>query len=160
MVRVNNSNPNRPAESIMFSRVDGDEDYLGGFDSQSPFSCCRLCGALYQHPDDRRCKSFLDTGQLIEHKMLNGESYFTGSQLAVVILDECTSRRQSWRLAHEAKYHTVAEIEAFAKTGYALTPEAAHKLAPYGITPLGNMSEEIVDALYTAPRKPNEEYES
>jgi len=35
-------------------------------------------------------------------------------------------------------------------------PAAAHKLAPYGIVPLGNAYDvDIVDAMYEAPRAPD-----
>lgn len=152
------ANKHKPAEPLLLATPLGlhDSGLTGSeFVVEAPFAACRLCGALYQHADDRLTKEFLDRGVLIEHyNHLSKESYFTGSGQAVLLLEESTARRRRWRELHERRYHTTAEINNFAKTGYALTPEAANKLAPYGITPLGKLHEEIDAALLDAPRAP------
>jgi hypothetical protein len=61
---------------------------------------------------------------------------------------------------HARRYHTQDEVDTLLSTGWALTPEAAHKLAPYGFAPLGNMHDDIIDAMATAPRAPIEDAEN
>lgn len=154
------SNPYRPAENILLSDPIGLNDLGAKFNVHAPFSVCRLCGAIYQTDADRLCRSWLESGRIVEHfNPLSRESYFTGDAHACTVLDESTDRRERWRRLHERRYHSQDEIEAFAKTGFALTPEAAHRLAPYGIAPLGNLHAEIVDAMATAPRAPIDDAE-
>ena len=149
------TNPYRPAENIVLHTPIQLNSLGALFNPHAPFSACRLCGALYQTDDDRTVRNYMQSGRITEHyNHLTKESYFTGDSSATRLLDESTERRQRWRRLHEWRYHTQNEIDNFAKTGFALTPEAAHKLAPYGIVPTGNMHEEIVDALATAPRAP------
>lgn len=155
------SNPHKPAEAILLSTPIGLDSLGAKFRIEAPFSVCRLCGAIYQSDADRLCRTFLESGRIIEHyNHLTKESYFTGDPQALSLLDLSTERRDRWRRLHERRYHTDAEIADFSKTGFALTPEAAHKLAPFGITPLGGLHEEISDALFTAPRAPINDAES
>lgn len=152
--------PFKPAEALLISTPIGLSTLGAEFVVEAPFSACRLCGAIYQSPLDRLCYEYLKDHRLQEIvDRSNGESMFIGDEHACRVLDEATDRRKRWRELHERRYHTEQEVFALHQTGFAMTPEAAHKLAPFGITPLGNMHEEIVDALFTAPRKPENDAE-
>lgn len=151
----------KPAEALMISTPIGLTSLGAEFIVEAPFTACRLCGAIYQSPLDRISYFDLQDGNLQEvADSYTHEVMFIGSEKATRNLDEATDRRRRWRYLHERRYHTEEEIMQLLQTGFAMTPEAAHRLAPYGITPLGNMHEEIVDALYTAPRKPSDDAES
>lgn len=154
------TNPYRPAEPILLATPIGLNDLGAKFRLEAPFIACRLCGALYQTDLDRLAKDYLESGRISEHfNPLSRESYFTGDEQAIRVLDESTERRNRWHSLHERRYHTEAEIEALTKTGFALTPEAANRLAPYGITPMGKLHTEIDDALFTASRAPSSDAE-
>lgn len=128
---------------------------------EAPWCACRLCGAIYQSSLDRKCYAYGKEGRLTRvDDPLTGERYYIGDPQATRTLDEATDRRKRWRELHEKRNHTESETAQLHKTGFAMTPEAANKLAPFGITPLGNMHDEIVDALFTAPRAPIDDAES
>ena len=151
----------KPQEPLLLSTPIGLDSLGAVFRVEAPFSACRICGSIYQTDADRLCRTYLESGRIVEHfNSLTQESYFTGDSQALAVLDLSTDRRARWRKLHERRYHTEEEIALLAKTGFALTPEAANRLAPYGITPLGNLHEEIVDALFTAPRAPIDDAES
>lgn len=153
-------NPHKPREPLLLSTPVGLNSLGAEFDPHAPFSACRLCGALYQTDRDRQCKNYVISGLIYD---VDGRWF--GPAYAIDILDKCTARRNRWRELHERRYHSLSEIEAFAKTGHALTPEAAHRLAPYGIAPLltdsqeDALSSEIEHAMHTAPRKPSDDAE-
>lgn len=150
-----------PAESLLISTPIGLDSLGAEFIVEAPWSACRLCGAIYQSDLDRITYLFKQQGRIQEIvDRSNGEIHFIGDEHATRLLDDATDRRKRWRELHERRYHTEVEVESLLKTGFAMTPEAAHKLAPFGITPLGNMHEEIVDALFTAPRAPYDDAES
>lgn len=131
------------------------------FNPHAPFSACRLCGTVYQSRLDRLCYALREEGRLTEHfDPITQTSSFTGDVYSCNILDEANTRRARWREVHEKRYHTEREIALLHSTGFAFTPEAANKLAPYGITPLGNLHEEIESALLSAPRAPYNDAES
>lgn len=113
---------------------------LDQFDPSAPICGCRLCGAVYQTKYHR---------ELHMHRRLTDMG--DPPKLLQLVLD----LNNIWREQHTKSEHTLAEIEELAKTGAAFTPEAANKLAPFGVIPMGNMSQEIVDALYEADRKPD-----
>lgn len=145
----------KPAEPIMLSTPIGLNSLGAAFNIDAPFSACRICGTIYQSKFDRLCRTYLEEGRLVEnYNPLTRHSSFTGDLVATNTLEIATERRARWRRLHERRYHTVKEIAVLQSTGFAFTPEAANKLAPYGITPLGNMHEEIVNALFEAPRAP------
>lgn len=152
-------NPYRPAENVMLAQPIGLNDLGIKFNVNAPFRCCRLCGAIYQSSDDRLCRSYLEEGTLVEHKSITNRICFTGPQSALTLIDIANAKRERWAKLHERRYHTESETIALQKSGFAFTPEAANKLAPYGITPLGNLHPEIADALYEAPRKPFDDVE-
>lgn len=125
------------------------------FNIEAPFSACRLCGAVFQSKEDRLSKQLLISGKIVEHWDPNTRtSTFSGDLHDLAVIDVSQDKRDRWRVWHERRYHTDSEIALLHSTGFAFTPEAANKLAPYGITPMGNMHEEIVDALHKAPRAP------
>jgi hypothetical protein len=148
-------------EPLLLSTPVGLKDLGSDFDPNAPFTGCRICGDLFQHAEDRTCKDKLDEGIITERKLLDGSSYFIGPQLYMDMIDHCTRRRKLWVKRHSRQKHNDLEILRFvkhaSKTGQAFTAEAAHKLAPFGITPLisGVEQEDIVDALAKAPRAPN-----
>lgn len=150
----------RPAEAILISTPIGLDSLGAKFVVEAPWSACRLCGVIYQSDLDRLSYEYLQDGRLKEVvDPFTKESIFTGDEHATRLLDDATDRRRRWRELHERRYHTDQEIESLQKTGFAFTPQAAHRLAPFGITPLGNAHEEIVDALFTAPRAPVDDVE-
>lgn len=132
------------------------------FNTAAPFTGCRLCGDLFQHAEDRKCYEKMLTGVIAERRLMDGTSIFVGPEYYMDMIDRCTLRRKRWVEKHNSEKHSNHEIESFAKhadkTGQAFTAEAAHKLGPFGITPLvsGSDDPEIVDALAKAPRAPNE----
>lgn len=131
-------NPYKPAEQLLLSTPIGLDTLGSVFKVEAPFAACRLCGAIYQSSLDRRAYSM----------------HLVGDEDWLVIYQDATVKRTRWRELHTRRYHTQDEIDLLQRLGWALMPQAAHKLAPYGITPLGNMHEEIIDALVTAPRAP------
>lgn len=128
-----------PAESIFLSTPLGLDELGSDFDPLAPFTACRLCGALMQTARDRLSYELMGEGEV---------------RLAQLIASTETENRHNWLRRHEKVCHPLSEIEAFSKTGWAMTPEAAHKLAPFGIAPMGNLDGGIVDAMATAPRAP------
>ena len=130
------------------------------FDPSAEYAGCRLCGAVYQSPQDRKVRHHVLAGDLsVQKNAITQEVYLIGDSEYMQVYDEAYSKRQRWRELHRRRYHTVQEVENFSKTGFALTPEAAHRLAPYGFAPTGNMHTDIVHALATAPRAPLEDTE-
>jgi hypothetical protein len=135
------NNPYAPTEQVMTGTAIGlkeagiSEDQ---FISAAPLAACRLCGAIYQTQLHRNLYWFRQQGK--EPPLL---------------LKRVLQLNDKWRERHANDMHTHAEIEAFTKTGWALTPEAANVLAPYGIIPLGNQHIDIMDALYESSRAPD-----
>jgi hypothetical protein len=109
------------------------------FNASAPLCACRLCGAVYQTKYHR---------QLWEIRQLGGAD-------PPELLQLCLDMGNKWRTAHTKYSHTSDEVEAFTKTGWAFTPEAAHVLAPYGYFGMGNMHPEISAAMLEAPRAPD-----
>lgn len=152
-------------EPLLFSTPIGLDSLGSDFDPNAPFSACRICGDLFQHKEDRECYEQLQRGVIVERTLLDGSSYFVGPEYYMDMIDRCTLRRKQWVERHNAVKHNELEIERFQKqadkTGQALSAEAAHKLAPFGITPLvsgaadGGIGE-VVDALAKAPRAPTD----
>lgn len=111
---------------------------LDQFDPAAPLAGCRLCGAVYQTK---------------LHRELHLERKFgsENSKLLATVLD----LNNIWREQHALNCHDEDEVEELAKTGAAFTPKAANRLAPFGIIPMENKSQEHIDALYEADRKPD-----
>lgn len=158
---MSNRLSNKPAEAIMLSTPIGLNSLGAEFVVEAPFSACRLCGAVYQSAHDRLCLVLREQGRLVEHyDSFHNKSFFYGHPKDVGTLQEANERRERWRKLHERRYHSDEEIAKHLATGFAFTPKAANRLAPFGITPLGNMHDEIVDALFEAPRAPVNDAES
>lgn len=89
------------------------------FDPNYPYTCCLLCGVVYQTTQDRE-------PQQTVHALLN---------------------RRRWSFEHATK-HEEREHEALAASGLWCTPEAAIKLAGYGLVNAIDlvMSDEIESA--------------
>lgn len=146
---ANRGNPFRPAENVF---VYG-EEYRGipglqlegyRFHPLAEYAGCRLCGVVFQSDLDREFYQRYKIG--------------LGSNYADLYL-RAKDKRTKWRILHHRRYHTEEEIEEFTKTGFALTPEAAHKLAPFGFAPMGNLHEDITSAMLEAPRTPDNDCE-
>lgn len=135
-------NPFSPGESILLSTPLGLDELGSDFNPHAPFTACRLCGALMQTDRDRFSLELMDEGDVALARLISADE---------------TEKRHNWLRRHEQLNHPISEIEAFQKTGWAMTPEAAHRLAPFGIAPTGNITPDIVDAMLTAPRAPSVE---
>lgn len=152
--------PHRPGELVM--TVVEDSFYTLGldFDPAAPYSGCRICGALYQSNLDRESYANHQAGLFaISTDPISGEEYFIGDEDAVRLYIKANDRRERWRYLHTRRYHTEREINTLRSSGFAFMPEAAHKLSPFGIIPLGNMHRDIADAMFEAPRAPVEDAE-
>lgn len=112
------------------------------FQLNATWAACRLCGAVFQSDLDR-----------------------TTPPIPSNVAAQAYQLRQQWRAKHEAQNHTAREIADLEKSGLAITPEAAYKLAPYGIVPIGDVGgleqPNVIDhALWEAPRAPTDDCES
>jgi hypothetical protein len=100
------------------------------------YAGCRICGVLFQ-PDVLR-EPFEPT--LLE--ALNAE---------VEIAE--------WRVRHN-KTHTTTQHRQFRDTGLVFSPEAAQRLAPFGLVAIDDaVGEEVSQALLEAPRAPMDDVE-
>jgi hypothetical protein len=95
------------------------------FDIGKPYTGCRLCGALYQTDADRNIRSNQD------------------------IIDRIAARRD-WSFKH-ARKHPQWEHEQLELSGAYMTPDAAMKLASFGIISLSDMA--LVDEHWHAGRE-------
>lgn len=104
-----------------------------GFNPHADFSGCKLCGAVYQSDLDRK---------VANRHATPGESI------------QATVQRKNWTL-HHAKTHSDKEHAALASSGRFCTPEAAYKLASYGIIGIPLVGDdETTDAQANAKRLP------
>ena len=102
------------------------------FDPHKNFSGCKLCGAVYQSDLDRK------------HAPTAKEQI------------QATVQRKNWS-HHHAKQHSDKEHNALAVSGRFCTPEAAYKLASFGVIGIPVESDtEMHAALAEAPRVPDE----
>jgi len=103
------------------------------FDMTRPARHCGICGDSFQ-PWIARTDEYLTDGEV---------------QLAVQIEIE------EWRRNHRKK-HSEAEHKALKDSGNMMTPEAALRLIPLGIYPIGDMAvdPELEQAGREAPRGP------
>ena len=104
------------------------------------YAACRICGAIFQ-------------------SILNIKT--SDVEYAPLIKLAATIETNEWRVKHN-KRHSVREHMAFRASGLTLTPEAAIKLAPYGLVPVMDAysNHEIVDALALAGRAPVDDVET
>lgn len=107
-----------------------------GFDPAYPYTYCRLCGEVYQKPQDRNPHANLQDA-----------------------LDNMEIRR-NWSHRH-SKTHPDWLHKRLAISGLWCLPEAAEKLAAFGIAPVGSgvLDDEVRHALALAPRLPSDDAE-
>lgn len=109
------------------------------------FAACRICGAIFQ--------SWLNTDAVSD------EEYSANAEIQIAAHIETNE----WRRHHNLR-HSEREHRNFRATGLTLTPEAAHKLAPFGIVPIadtiGPYADEVACALFEAPRAPVDDVET
>ena len=107
------------------------------------FAACRICGAIFQ--------SYFNTNAISD------EEYAADPTLALAA--KCET--QEWRRFHNLK-HPESVHRAFRATGLTLTPEAALKLAPFGIVPIGDAltNDDTPCALLEAKRAPQDDVET
>jgi hypothetical protein len=105
------------------------------FDPGRPYTYCRICGVVYQEPRDRQAYTIEDT---FDRMMI----------------------RKAWSHNH-AKSHSEREHAQLQSSGLWCTPEAANKLASYGIHAIGSgvLSEEHRAALLESSSLPNNDCE-
>jgi hypothetical protein len=103
------------------------------------FAACRICGDIFQPrknietPDE----AYTDT-----------------------IMFQATIEIRQWRNDHNLR-HPPHEHILLAQSGLTMTPEAAHKLAPFGLVPVADVdNKEVADALREAPRAPVDDVET
>lgn len=100
------------------------------------YAGCRICGAMFQS------------------SLVHSEPYTDVLQARVV-----TETRQ-WQDRHN-RSHTEREHLTFRASGRTFSPEAAHKLVPFGLVPLDcPTDDEVAHAMATAPRAPFDDAES
>jgi len=109
------------------------------FDPDKPYTFCCICGDLYQDATQR---------EVTPESPLNKIAH-------------ATLLRKTWASSH-AKTHSTREHELLRLSGRAVTPEAAVRLVPFGISPLTDMvlSDEHEHAAATAPRRPQDDAET
>jgi len=106
------------------------------------FAGCRLCGAVFQ---SRMAIEVSDEEWAADRLVF---------ETAVAI------ETRQWRNEHNMR-HSEREHIALRERGLTLTPEAAMKLAPFGLVPVGDAEvAEIAQALREAPRAPIDDVET
>lgn len=129
-------------EGLLITLKTGAADLGLLFDVNAPYAGCALCGALYQTNQDR---------QLTQTPR---------APLWWLLKEAADSRRLRWRKLHTRRYHTTKEVETFEKwrleTGFAFTPEAANKLAAFGIVS-NHVNDDLHRALIESSPLPTED---
>lgn len=117
----------RPLWVHGFQLDNPDMDFMPNMDHAG----CSICGAVFQSPLDRKT-------------LKSPAEVHTAHTL-----------RQQWRVRH-AKQHPQREHDQLKISGRKFTPEAARRLAAFGIIPLSDLvkDEEVASALSDAPRNP------
>lgn len=111
------------------------------FDINRPYRACFICGEVFQSEIDRR----VPPGTLPANNMV--------AKIA-------KERRDAWANHHRFK-HPIREHHALRASGRTMTPEAAHKLAAFGIIPVVDMvlDPEVKDALAKSSPIPQKDAE-
>ena len=123
------------------------------FQPNKPYAGCKLCGVVFQPKRARVINGNSPLRWHDPHSNLENPEY---SKVNEII--DTLKRWQEW---HTRRYHTQHDIELLRLSGRFCTPEAAIKLAPYGIIPIGDVTadiqhNEIDHALFEAHRAPEE----
>lgn len=110
------------------------------FNPNAAFTGCCICGTVFQSDLDR--KVFAGYASAQEHV-------------------QATVARRNWSQQHATRSHTQKEHDDLAASGRFCTPEAAFRLAPYGIVTLtDSFHEENRKAQEEAPKLPTQEPET
>lgn len=156
-------NPYIPAEAVFIHQPIGLEGLGSLFSARAPFTACRLCGSLYQSTLDLHAQELADGGFINSYLDVEGNKQYYGDTNALELYFAATNRRHRWLEIHNRRKHadagSIVAIELLEKLGWAFMPAAAHKLTSYGIFPMGNKHEEIIDAMATAARAPSDDPE-
>jgi hypothetical protein len=105
------------------------------------FAACRICGAFFQS------RLNIEVGDV---------EYANDPDIQIAAKVETVE----WRIRHNKKHPDHVHL-AFIASGLTFTPEAAHKLAPFGLVPVADAEQpEIKHALATAPRAPVDDVET
>jgi len=106
---------------------------------------CRLCGAIFQP------RFFIESPYV---------SYDSTDMKHLQAIYDAECEIIDWRRLHNQK-HTAQEHLALRELGLTMMPEAAHRLAPYGLVPVDpEQNAEVKQALYEAPRAPLEDVDT
>jgi hypothetical protein len=115
------------------------------FRTDRPHTCCRICGAVYQTDIDRHPEQYVNNSEFLSVEMV--ETF-------------ATDKRRRWSHKH-SKSHDYRTHELLGVSGLWCTPQAAHKLAAFGIIPLLDMvlSNETEHALLESKAIPTDDAE-
>jgi hypothetical protein len=106
------------------------------------FAGCRICGAMFQ--------------ARLAIELSDEEWNVTPNLFANAVM----LQTKEWRDRHN-KTHSDRVHRQFVESGRTLTPEAAHKLAPFGLVPIADGDdEEVAHAMRVAPRAPYDDVET
>jgi len=112
-----------------------------GFRKDRPFAGCRICGDLFQ-------PRFMIEASDIQYEVAKGRRVHGELEIA------------EWREKHNER-HTAQEHLDLAASSLTFTPEAAYKLAPFGLVPIADAEvPEIAQAMKEAPRAPSDDVET
>jgi len=142
-------NPQMPAKkrALLDHSIVGQKETSLTVRKDRNLAACRMCGDIFQP------LYFIEA---------------TDEQFNQTDMDTLSKKFQaeqeimSWRVRHNRK-HTEKEHFDFATSGLTFTPEAAKKLAPFGLVPVGDLTvvnSEVGQALAEAPRLPNDDVET
>ena len=107
------------------------------FRKDREYAACRLCGAVFQSA----------------HAISTLSSDYTANVVYLIALET-----RQWRDRHN-KTHPDRDHIALTKSGRTFTPEAALRLASFGLVSLDSDDTEVAHALLSAPRLPASEPE-
>ena len=98
------------------------------------YAACRICGALFQ-----------------DHLAVATPNHLYTDELAAAV----GYRTKQWRDKHNTR-HSDSEHQLFRQSGRTFSPEAAFRLAPYGIVSIGDSTDdEVARAMLESPRIPD-----
>jgi len=118
------------------------------FRKERPYTGCCICGAIFQSEADRNPVAVYQRNPAeFSHRLSNVDIY-------------ALTLRENWRQKH-AKTHPEHQHESFRKSGLWCTPEAAHRMAAFGIIPLSDAlpESETEAALYESSPIPKDDVE-
>lgn len=144
------TNPSKPNLVLMGAAIglDSLEGLL--FDASRPYDGCRICGAVFQTDYDRN-----PVGQF---KNKTGRRMFSSVE---AVNAYALQLRREWSREHN-KQHTEREHRLLAMSGRWLTPEAAQRLAAFGVISLVDLAldDEVQDAYRGSSPIPTDDAEA